>query len=382
MPGPPYQQSLIIGMAGGPAFNVKNFGAVCDGHTDDTAAIQSAYNAAAAAMAEPGGAGVVYFPPSSGYCVVSTLHIPSMGYSQGWLTSVFDNGLFVTDTVYPGRRDAFIGRTSSFAAMGNSFIWGPTAEWQKPKWPGVTSAPVLDLDGADEDYFDGIAFASASTGNESMVVHMHDNNGAGSTDLSFKHCSIMGDFDVDPTTPQTLAGFGLHLEDTTISHDLNITNFGMITIRGGYVYKVTMTNTGAVNMGDLEIDDTLSEGLTNEDFLTLDTSGGTISDVTLHRVRIADPAGTVYMLKHINDSGINWNPNVKFDQIPFNETGSGLIDPSSAPQLLSVVCIGSNCDRVLSQAKSTLYMFMGMPPKSPMILYGSSYIGNPLVITH
>lgn len=361
--------------------NVKNFGAVCDGSTDDTVAIQNAYDAAATLLGKQGGAGIVYFPPSSGYCKVTTLHIPSMGYAQGWLTSVFDNGLYVTDTIYPGTNTAFIGRTSNFAGLGNIFLWGPTAEWQKPKEPGITAAPVVDLEGVRQVYFEGMAFADAS-GLAPMVVHVHTNDsGAGSNNLDFKRCSIMGDFDVDPSSPQETAGFGLHFEDTSMGN-LNIKNFGMITIRGGYLYKVTMANIGAPNAGDLEMDDTLSEGLNNEDFLTVDTSGGTVSDITLHRVRIADPVGATYMVKHVNNTGINWNVNVKFDQIPFNETGSGLIDPASAQQLLSVVCIGWNCEQALNQAKSTLYVFEAMPPKGPMIVYGSQYVPNPLVVIH
>jgi len=379
-PGPPRLQVPMMEM-GNSTFNVRNFGAVCNGSTDDTTAIQNAYNAAAAAMSKQGGAGVVYFPPSSGYCKVTTLHIPSMGYGQGWLTSVFDNGLFVTGSIYPGNNNAFIGRTSSFAAMGNVFLWGPSAEWQKPKDAETTEAPVVDLEGVDQVYFDGIAFADAS-GLAPMVVHVHDNsNGAGSTNLTFKRCSIMGDFDVDASAPQQIAGFGLHIIDTSMGN-LNLQNFGMITIRGGFLHKVTMANTGIPSNGDLEISDALVEGLNNEDFLTIDTSGGSVTDITLQRVALADSVGTVYMLKHVNNSGTNWLVNAKFDMIPAGNTGSGLIDPTSAPNLLSVICEGSACENVLNQAKPTLYMFEGMPPKGPMVVYGSQYVPNPLVITH
>lgn len=362
--------------------NVKNYGAVCDGKTDDTMAIQNAYNAAATLMQRQGGAGVVYFPPSTGYCVVSDLFIPSMGYPQGWLTSVFDNGLFVTDSVFPGNNTAFIGRTSNFAALGNSFLWGPTAEWQKPKGSS-TNDPVVDLKGVRQVYFEGISFTDA-TGLVSEVIHGHDDsNRDGVTDLTFRRCSVIGNFVIDTNEPDAAAGFGLQVLNTTISGELTIKNFGMITVRGGYVHNMVMANTGAPNQaGDLEIDDVLSEALDNQDFLVIDTSGGTVADVTLRRVRIADPVtgSAVYMVKHINNSGINWNVNVEFDQIPFNETGNGLIDPSSAPELFSVMCIGSNCNQVLKQAKSTLYVFVGIPPKSPMIVYGSQYVPNPLSV--
>jgi Pectate lyase superfamily protein len=115
---------------GSTRFNVKAFGAVCDGVTDDTEAIQKTYNEAGKAMGGQGGAGIVYFPPSTGYCKATILVTPNMWYPQGWLVSLFDNGLFV-QTIHPGNNNAFIGRTSNFAGWGNVFLWGPNAEWQQ-----------------------------------------------------------------------------------------------------------------------------------------------------------------------------------------------------------------------------------------------------------
>ena len=377
-PAPPREwiYPLMLGIS---RFNVKNFGAVCDGVTDDTAAIQNTYNAAANAMFTAGGAGIIYFPPSSGYCKVTRLRIPSMGYSQGWLTSIFDNGLLVTDTVIPGKNNAFIGRTSNFRGLGYVFLRGPSAEWQKPKESGVTTAPVLDLVGADQVYFDGIAFGDAS-GLASEVIHMHDNNGAGSTYITFEHCSVMGDFDIDGATPETFAGFGLYIENTAMA-DLNITNFGIITIRGSYIHKMRLSNAGASNTGDVELDDILSESLNNEDFLTIDTSGGNVADVILNRVRVADPVGTVYMVKHINNSSVNWLANIKFEALQ-GDIGSGLVDPASAPQLFSIICEGYGCEGVLAQAKSTLYFMEAIDPKGGLVVYGSQYVPQPLTVLH
>lgn len=365
--------------------NAKDFGAACDGQTDDTGAIQNMYNTAAIDMRKEGGGGVIYFPPSTGVCKVSTLYVPSMGYNQGWLTSIFDNGLLVTGTIFPGTDTAYIGRTSNFMEMSGSFIWGETAEWQKPK--GAVPGPVVDLDGVSQVYFSGIAFANAGgdyTGDGALdVVHMHDNNGAGSVTVTFDHCSFIGNFVVDSSAPNVNAGFGLHLIDSTITNELELSNTYMVTVHGGYLGKVLMQNVGALGyIGDLEIDDTLSEGLTNGDFLTVDTSGGMVGDITLHRVSIADPVGTTYMVKHINNSSINWNVNVEFDQIPVGSAGTGLIDPSSAPQLFSVTCFGANCDTILNQAKSTLYDFAGKWPKGPFTVYGSEYLPSPFVQVH
>lgn len=372
-------ERIAIGIAAPvTGLNVRNFGAVCDGSTDDTAAIQNAYAAAATAMNKQGGAGIVYFPPSSGYCKVSTLHLPNMGYSQGWLTSVFDNGLLVTGTIYPGNNNAFIGHTSNFASMGNVFLWGPTAEWQKVK-SGSSSGPLMDLDGVSQVYFEGIAFANASP-LTTEAIHAHDNNGVGSVTISFNRCSIMGDFDIDSSTPQQVAGFGLHIEDTTMG-DLHVQNFGNITIRDGYIHKVTIANTGIPSNGDVEISNSLIEGLNDEDFLTVDTTGGPINDIVLKRNAIADWTGAVYMFKHINDTGINWHVNAKISMTPLGNMGKGLIDPTSAPGLIDLICEGWGCESVLSQAKSALDTMESMPGEGPMVVF-SLNSPNPLVITH
>lgn len=355
--------------------SVKNFGAVCDGKTDDTVAIENTYAAAASAMSKPGGAGIVYFPPSTGYCKVSDLHFPNMSYSQGWLTSVFDNGLLITGTVYPGSNNGYIGRTSNFAALGNVFLWGPTAEWQKAKF-GSTSGPLVDLDGVSQVYFEGIAFANASP-LTTEAIHVHDNNGVGSITLNFERCSVIGDFDIDSSTPQQVAGFGLHIRDTTMG-DIHVQNYGNITISDGYMHTMTMANAGIPSNGDLEISNMLVEALNNQDFLTVDTTGGPITDISVGRVALSDSVGSVYMLKHVNNTGINWKVNAKISMIPQGNTGSGLIDPTSAPGLISLICEGWGCENVLSQAKSTLFRMVGMPGEGPMTLFGAQ--PNPVIV--
>lgn len=365
-------------------FNVKNFGAVCDGKRDDTVAIQTAYDAAAQAMASSGGAGIVYFPPSTGFCVVGTLHTPSMGFGQGWLTTVFDNGLFIKGTFYPGNDNAFIGRTSNFGSMAGSFLWGPTAEWEKPHWSNVSDDAVVTLAGVREVYFEGINIADAAH-ELPLAISGHNSASILLTNINFKHCSIIGNIAISPDFPGALTGFGWKMQDTSVNGNMSAIDFGSINIDGGFLHKMFLANQGTGEVASINIDGVVSEALTNEDFLTVDSSLGIVSDITLHAVSLADTVGSVYMLKNIEPNalpGVHYNTNVKFDMIPLGNSGSGLIDPASTPQLISAFCNGYYCDTVLNQAKNTLYVYYGFTIKSGLIVYGSQFVPNPISMLH
>lgn len=100
-------------------YNVKLFGAAGDGTTDDTAAIQAAIDAAAAAS---GGPGVVYFPPGQ-YSISSTLSVGP--YSTTSTVPVPYPS--IVGAIPPGR----IGDTTDMAAVeilcGSSFASGDFA---------------------------------------------------------------------------------------------------------------------------------------------------------------------------------------------------------------------------------------------------------------
>lgn len=70
------QDVAALGASGGSLFNVKSYGAIGDGSTDDTSAIQAAIDAAAAA-----GGGVVYFPAGT-YIVGGALQDTSYSNCQ------------------------------------------------------------------------------------------------------------------------------------------------------------------------------------------------------------------------------------------------------------------------------------------------------------
>jgi len=348
-------------------FDVKNFGAVCDGKTDDTGAIEKTYAAAAAAMATQGGAGVVYFPPSSGYCVASSLKIPSMDYSHGWLVSLFDNGLYA-NTIHPGNWNAFIGRTSNFAGLGGSFVWAPNAEWQQPKG---ASGPLVDVAGIEPLYFEGINMASQSSTDPAVKVH-NSPRGEGTVFLTFKRC-VIGSY--SQYAMDVLGAFTLNISETSTGR-IKLA-MGATTIRDSFVHSIYMYNPGSSTEGNLEVENVLSENLNNEDFLTVDTTGGPVSDITIRRIGLADRIGKAYVLKHINHTSTNWVVNADIEMIPDGNFGDGMIDPTSAPDLISLHCVGQGCQYVLSQAKAALYDFMGYAPKGGLTIYGSQYLNPP-----
>jgi Pectate lyase superfamily protein len=358
-------------------FNVKTFGAaVCDGSTDDTASIQKTIDAAAASVTHSGGSGIVYFPPSSGFCKVTVLWYPSMAGDQGWLVSLFDNGLYA-NTIHLGSNNAYIGRASSFGGMSGSFLYGPTAEWQQPK--GVDS-PLVNISGISQVYVEGLDIQTQSSA-RSEVIHVHDYLGRGSVYLTFRRCAV-GASDgrglslvVDSSSPTTIAGFGLKIEDSSLQLPISLTNFGQVTIEHSTLPKLSMTNLGIASDGDLEINDVLSEGLRNDDFLTIKQSPGQVTDITLRRVKIADSVNS-YMVKN---SSVRTIATVLIEQTPLGNYGKGLVDPSSASARLALECIGNGCDKasVVDQAGQALYAFQGFTSQGAVV-YGSRYVPNPL----
>jgi hypothetical protein len=337
--------------AGLPWYDVKAFGAKCDGVTDDTAAITAAYFQLLADLqangGNAGGGGAVYYPPSVGPCKVGTLKIPAMPTGiKGWIVSVFDNGLHANGVV-PSSFNAFIGRSGNFQGLAGLFDRGPMASWVQNS--GVSN-PLVDIFGATNTYYEGINFESVGSND---AIHMHDNAGAGPVYTFFKQDMIESvgtgrALTVDSSSPSQTAGFGLFVDNTTFrggggggegSYSISMTNYGQVNIQHSMISGpgIHVTNAGCPLDADFVLDDILSENLTNQDFLTID--GTYVNDITLRDIKLADPVGTVYMVKDTTTGG-PLGP-IKFEMEPTGNTASGLIDPASNP--FPMYCEGWAC---------------------------------------
>lgn len=323
--------------SGAPWYDVKAFGAKCDGSTDDTANINNGY---ATLGATPGG-GVLYFPHSSGPCKFTTLTIPS-GMNQGWIVSVFDNGLLGT-TIHANKFNAFIGRSGNFQGVSGNFDMAPQATWEQPT---SGSASLVDIACADSTYFDGINIVGITTAG---AMHLHDTAGCGATTITMKNSQVNNigsgyDVVMDSSASNIISGFGFRAEYTSFpgNKPFSITNFGQMNFHHCFfgAGTITATNAGIPSMGDIVFDDILSENLNGSDFFV--AAGTYMNDFTFRDVKLADTTGSVYMFKNSLTGGPA-GP-VHFDMSVFANIGSGLIDPASTSlNPFDLYCDGVGC---------------------------------------
>ena len=357
-----------------PNFDVKVYGgAVGDGVTDDTAAIQRTINDAAQQMYSRGGAGVVYFPPSKDWYRVTDLHIPPMSYSQGWLTLLFDNGLLVEGSIYPTRGNAFIGRTSSYGAMGGSFVQGPFAEWQKDKYT-KTPGPLVTMYGTSNIYFEGIGFADAGGGPTTVWMHSAPTNttynaglGSGCVDTVFDRCLIIGRLLIDNDPPHN-SGFGLIMGRCAVNGKVEMHSYGGVAIRDSFIGQIVAHDSNGIILENI-----LTESLNSQDFFewrkTVPGGGGT--DVSMTNVSVADSVNAYYF-KLMNDvAGEVWTPSIKMVNC-----GGNPINPASNCNP-SVWAEGEYAYLIQTLTTPQLYCSLVWGPKSGLTIKGSPWLTTP-----
>ncbi len=350
----------------------------CNGN--DQGALQSAINAQAAAITRSGGGGPVFIAAASVPCQFTTLTLPAM--NRGSLVVLIDNPM-IGGAIKAGTNTALrCNSGTSFLGLSGAFLYGPTCSIRQTR--GL-SQPLLDLAAVSQFYAEGINFETNSS-TTPEVVHIHDKNGAGSVYLHFRRC-VCGTYPpglsivADSSGANVTSGFGLKIEDSSMQAAISLTNFGQVTIAHSYMPSMSVTNAGIASNGDLEIDDVLSEALNNTDFLTINQTGGQVTDITLRRVKLADTTGSSYLIRE--NSPAPFQATVLVEQTPLGNIGSGMVDPASSADRLDLNCIGNGCPEGASGLAGiwrSLYTYMGLTGRSGLTIFGSQYVSSPLQI--
>lgn len=334
---------------------------VCDG-TNQTTAIQQTLNVAAAYLQAGHNPGPVIFSGES--CLVDDLTFPNV--NLGYLTFIFDTGIRANH-INIGSNNAYIGRTSNFLGLGGPFNFGPAANWQQR---AAATGPFVDFNGVSRIYMEGI---NISAGYRPWPgVHIHDNKGVGSVWLTFNRVTVSSSTTasvvIDSSGPTVISGFGWKCYNCSISTTgsgpaLTITNYGDIVYRDGFLHSVSLTNAGIAWMAEIKFDHVLSESLNNVNWLT---AGGGISDLVLDAVLIADPVGTVYLLKNITRNGLY----VTIRDCGSND-GVSLVDPASVPGMISGRIESFGARATYKLAKQCFQWGRFESPQGPAIYFAS-----------
>jgi hypothetical protein len=351
--------------SGTPWFDIKAFGSVCDGATNDTTDINNSYTAA---NTSPGG-GAVYFPHSSGACKFGTLTIPSSPGAQGWLVSTFDNSILGNQIII-GSNNAFRGQSGSTLGLSGSFVYGPYSTWEQA---GGATTDFVDLNAVNQNWFEGINFEANDASNTIATVHSHDTGGgcipncAGSTWITLFRSAINAPqtttapaFLSDSSANTQISGFGFRAQYSTFAagsgapYSMIFKNLGNIVIQNSAVQGagILIQNNGIGSDGGFLGNDILSESIpANQPFLTLNSTSAVVSDISLEHISLADANANVYMVKNIGTqtNGLN------FDTELAGNIGSGLIDPTStAGGINGVFCKSIGCESILTQAGAAM----------------------------
>ncbi|HEV2289136.1 MAG TPA: glycosyl hydrolase family 28-related protein [Candidatus Acidoferrales bacterium] len=269
-------------------YDIRNYGAVGDGKTNDTVAVQYAINAAAA-----NGGGVVYIP--AGVFVVRNLFFPPTG--GNWVLIWMDGSLYLTQTLEMNERCyALVGRSG---AVFQAFQQQPSAAllFEKTINPVIRiSANPVYLEGLNLKGFEGDGIVATDAACELYMNRMQLTCYGTSADV------------VPLRVENSTYSFGLYIQNSVLqapilpgAHSLVLRNYSIVRIQdstliGGGIFM----SAEGIEAANYSFENVLYEnGYTP--FLQIDNSGAWFTGITLDHIEMADPA--VYPAYLLDSSG-------------------------------------------------------------------------------
>lgn len=333
-----------------PWYDVKAFGAVGDGVTDDTSAITGAI----AAWKTTGG--VLHFSTNvNGSPYKFNGNVFNIA-PHGWLYVLMDASFLLTGPITPTSYTAFVGRAGGFEGLGGQANLHPNVTWL-PTGSGIEALNLTGNQGAV--YFEGVNFENTPS-STSSAVHFHSTAvSGGPTFIVFEGCQLNSNSSTVPallvdTDTSTITGvYGVFFRYCAIavsqpgnSSVMLINNSGIFRFDSCAIYgaPVILNNNGVSAAGSIYFHTIVSEALVNQNFLVVNGTSSPITEIVLENVTLADTVGTVYMLKTTgNVSQVHINMSVTA------AIGTGLVDPTSN-SVGSFHCEGYGCDQAVSIA--------------------------------
>jgi len=275
-------------------FDIRDFGAVCDGKTDDTSAILAASKAVAAS------GGAVFFSPgnNSTTCEIDTPMTMPQSTSGQWVVWAIANPLQINATVTTATSVAFIG-LPSFVLEAPQFVTQPYASVY------ANANPAFYVYDTSNILFKNLFVQSEGPGINILVD-------GGSTGVTFDHVwSVVEPGNTAGSPLVVRGGFGYVFSgggfessaggQPAMLFEVNTNNSApamasWITVRdtffSGQGIKVYVDGTASSGCGSLLVEDVLYESGTAP-FLTINDGGQNFycSGFELRKVSISDYAG-------------------------------------------------------------------------------------------
>jgi len=302
-PGPPLVGSGLLQMGFQSEYNVLSYGAVGDGATDDTAAFESAIQAAVAS----GRGGIVYVP--LGIYKIGNLVLPS---TATWITILMDGDLYLTQTLNINHGlYALIGRWGSLSLQHQQF---PAT----PIYYASSLSPVIRISQGPA-YIEGISLLNL-LGDGIVATD-------GTYELNITRivvASALNGTGVPLRVESSSYSFGLNISESTFqgpntatAQSIVLKNYGDVSIEHSVLMSggIFVTAPNSPEDVGMDLEHILYENGHNA-LLNIDNSNGWVSGIELKFCTLADPRYNNTSLVYNSGSGLTQNLSLQYNYVP------------------------------------------------------------------